>query len=75
MVANSILSCYLFSTHRIFSLEYIRKRLNADEFNFMPKKHKVAFKLKKEVGPFIVNTQETLQIATNLLSTMGFQQG
>jgi len=31
--------------------------------------------LKKEVGPFIVNTREALQITTKLLSTMVFQQG
>ena len=41
----------------------------------MPKKHKVTFKLKNEVGPFIVSNRETLQITTKLLSTMGFQQG
>jgi len=41
----------------------------------MPKKHKGTFKLKKEVGPFIVNNRETLQITTKLLSAMGFQQG
>ena len=41
----------------------------------MPKKLKVTFKLKNEVGPFIVNTRATLQITTKILSAMGFQQG
>jgi hypothetical protein len=31
--------------------------------------------LKKEVGPFFVNTRSTLQVTTKLLLAMGFQQG
>jgi hypothetical protein len=63
----------VFLTPRIFSLEYVRKRLNSDEIHFVPNKYKVTFKLKKEVGPFIVNTRSTLQVTTKLLSTLGFQ--
>jgi hypothetical protein len=50
----------VFMTPMIFSLEYIRQRLNSDEIHFVPNKYKVNFKLKKEVGPFIVNTRSTL---------------
>jgi hypothetical protein len=36
---------------------------------------KVNFKLKKEVGPFIVNTRSTLEVVDKMLQEMGFQQG
>jgi hypothetical protein len=65
----------VFMTPRIFSLEYVRKRLNSDEIHFVPNKYKVTFKLKKEVGPFIVNTRSTLQVTTKILSALGLQQG
>jgi hypothetical protein len=64
-----------FLTIRIFALEYIRQRLNFDYIHFSSKKQKVTFKLKKEVGPFIVNTRATFQVAEKLLQEMGFQQG
>jgi hypothetical protein len=62
-------------TPRIFALEYIRQRLNSDDIHFVSRKYKASFKLKKEIGPFIVNTISTLQVTTKVLSTMGFQQG
>jgi hypothetical protein len=65
----------IFMTPRIFALEYVRQRLNSDEIHFVPNKYEVTFKLKKEVGPFIVNTRSTLQVTANMLSTLGLQQG
>jgi hypothetical protein len=65
----------IFLTPRIFALEYIRQRLNSDDIHFVSRKYKANFKLKKEVGPFIVNTRSTLQVTTKILSVMGFQQG
>jgi hypothetical protein len=65
----------IFLTPRIFALEYIRQRLNSDDIHFVSRKYKANFKLKKEVGPFIVNTRSTLQVTTKILSAMGFQQG
>jgi hypothetical protein len=65
----------VFLNPRIFALEYIRHRLNSDHIHFVSRKYKASFKLKKEVGPFIVNTRSTLQETTNILSNMGFQQG
>jgi hypothetical protein len=64
-----------FLTPRIFSLEFIRQRLNYDEIHFLSRKYKASFKLKKEVGPFIFNTKSTLQVTTKILSTMVFSQG
>jgi hypothetical protein len=60
---------------RIFSLEYIRQRLNSDQVNFVSKKRKATFKLKKEVGPFVVNNRAALQVVEILLQEMNFQQG
>ena len=40
---------------RIFSLEYLRQILNSDSINFMATKKKTQFKLKNQVGPFIIN--------------------
>jgi hypothetical protein len=65
----------VFLTPQIFSLEYVRQRLNSNEIHFVSNKYKASFKLKKEVGPFIVNTRSTLQVTTKFLSTLGFQQG
>jgi len=45
---------------RIFSLEYIRQRFTSHQVKFVSKKRKVAFKLKKEVGPFAVNNRVAL---------------
>jgi hypothetical protein len=64
-----------FLTPIIFALEFIRQRLDYDHIHFVSRKYKASFKLKKEVGPFIVNTRSTLQVAEKLLQDMGFQQG
>jgi hypothetical protein len=45
----------------------MRQRLNSDYIHFVSKKHKVSFKLKKEVGHFVVNNGATLQYAEKLL--------
>jgi hypothetical protein len=62
-------------TPKCFSLEYFRKRLNTDEIHFVTNKYKVTFKLNKEVSHFIVNAKLALQVAKNILSTLGLQQG
>ena len=61
----------IFMNPIIFSLEYVRQRLNSDEIHFVPNKYKVTFKLKKEVVPFILNTRSTLQMKKKRLSAMG----
>ena len=66
---------HVFLTPRIFSLQCVRQRLNLDEIHFVPNKYKVNCKLKKEVGPFIVNTRSTLQVTTKMLSALGLQMG
>jgi hypothetical protein len=64
-----------FLTPRIFALEFIRQILDSDYIHFVSRKYKASFKLKKEVGPFIVNTRPTLHVAEKLLQNMGFQKG
>jgi hypothetical protein len=63
----------VFMTPNIFAIAYIMQRLNFDEIHFVPNKYKVTFKLKKEVGPFILNTRSTLQVTTKILSSLGLQ--
>jgi hypothetical protein len=62
-------------TPKIFALEYIRQSLNLDDVHFVSRKYRASFKLKKEVGTFVVNSRSTLQVATKVLLDMGFQQG
>ena len=47
-----------FFTTRIFVLEYLRHLLNVDEINFIASRKKTQFKLKNQIGPFIVNNIE-----------------
>ena len=42
----------------IFSLEYLRQILNFDSINFLAARKKTQFKLKNQVGPFIINNRE-----------------
>jgi hypothetical protein len=64
-----------FLTPRIFALEFIRQRLNYDYIHFVSRKYKANFKLNKDIGHVIVNARSTMQVATNLVSAMGFPQG
>jgi hypothetical protein len=52
---------------KILSLEYIRQGVDSDYINFVSKKHQVTFRLKKEVGPFLVITIETLGIVEEMI--------
>jgi len=47
----------VFVPMRIFALEFIRQSMRMDEIHFVSRKHKAQFKLKAQVGPFIVNTR------------------
>jgi hypothetical protein len=60
-----------FLTLRIFSLEFVRRGLNFDHVNLLSNINKTSFKLKKEVGPFIVKDRSTLQEAEEHLKEMG----
>jgi len=53
---------------RIFSLEYARNMLNMDEFHFVSNKNKVQFKLKENVGKYIVNTRATTKEVAGILN-------
>lgn len=57
---------------RIFALEYIRQRLNADEVNFVAEKKKSQFKLKALFGPFICDTKASGEEVDRLLKEMKF---
>jgi hypothetical protein len=75
-VYGSELQPYLlpkFLTLRVFSLEFIRQHLNYDHVNFLANKKKTSFKLKKEVGPFIVKDKSTLQEVEERLKEMGLE--
>ena len=59
---------------RLFSLEYYRQILNADEINFMNAKKKAYFKIKEQLGPFICNSREDGKEAYLILQNMKFQR-
>ena len=48
-----------FVTTRIFALEYLRQLLNVDEINFIASRKRTQFKLKNQIGPFIVNNRKS----------------
>ena len=47
-----------FLTIRVFDLEYLRQVLNFDAINFLASKKKTQFKIKSQIGPFIVNNRD-----------------
>lgn len=57
---------------RIFALDYLRQRLNADEVHFVFSKNKLQFKLKDQVGPFICNTRAAGEEADKMLKEIKF---
>jgi len=52
---------------RIFSLEYFRKIISADEVNFLAPRKKTQFNMKNKMGPFICNTREAGPKADKML--------
>ena len=58
----------------IFSLEYLRQILNSDSINFMAAKKKTQFKLKNQVGPFIINHRDAEKEVTKKLSEFKFEE-
>ena len=60
-------------TIRVFDLEYLRQVLNADAINFMASKKKTQFKLKNQIGPFIVNNRDADKEIERRLSELKFQ--
>ena len=63
-----------FLTTRIFALEYLRQILNVDAVNFINSKKKAQFKLKSQMGPFIVNSRDALRDIVSKLSQFKFQE-
>lgn len=57
---------------RIFAMEYLRERLNANEVHFVATRKKSQFKLKAQVGPFICNIRAAGEEADKLLKEMKF---
>ena len=57
---------------RIFSLEYIRKMLNANEVHFVSAKKEYQFRIKTQIGTFICNNRATGEEAHKLLKEMQF---
>lgn len=61
----------IFLPMRIFALKFIRQRLNMDEIHCVKEK-KAQFKLKAQIGAFIVNTRVGEKEANNLFKQMKF---
>lgn len=55
---------------RLFALEFIRQSLKVDQVHFVPMKKCYFFKLRKAMGPFIVNTRQVAQEVERLLNDM-----
>ena len=47
--------------------------MNMDDFHFVSMKQKEKFKLKAQLGPFIINTRATAKEKDNLLKQMKFK--
>ena len=62
-----------FVTTNFFALEYLRQILNVDEVNFMASRKKTQFKLKNQIGPFIVNNREAVNEINIKLKEYKFQ--
>lgn len=59
---------------RLFSLEYYRQIIRADETNFVNAKKNAKFKIKYQLGPFIFNSREAGREADLILQSMKFQR-
>lgn len=59
---------------RLFSLEYYRQIINADEVNFVTAKKKAYFKINDQLGPFICNSIKVGKEADLILQSMKFQR-
>ena len=59
----------------IFALEFIQKILNVDQVHFLPRRKHTLFKLKAQVGPFIVNQMLVDKKVELLLAQMKFKLG
>lgn len=76
-IYGAILAPYKFPkffTTRIFSLEYIRQILNVDAVNFTASKKKAQFKLRSQIGSFIIKNRDALKEVSNKLSVFKFQE-
>ena len=62
-----------FFTIRVFPLEYLRHVFNVDAIHFMASKKKTQFKLKNQIGPFIVNNRDAEKEIEKRLSELKFQ--
>ena len=59
---------------RIFALQYLIQILNYDSINFMAARKKTQFKLKNQIGPFIINHREAEKKIIKRLAEFKFQE-
>ena len=59
----------------IFSLEFIRQRLNACQLHFVLAKKGYIFKLSRPVRPFAINSRHAFNGVEALLKEMNFELG
>lgn len=57
----------------IFVLEFIRKSLNLDQVHFLPIRKDTLFKLKAQVGPFILKQRSINKEVEQLLAQIKFK--
>lgn len=56
-----------FLSMRVFSLEYIRQMIHANELHFVSAKNKAQFKNKTQIGPFFCNNSVEREETENIL--------
>ena len=59
---------------RIFAFGYLRQILNSKSINFLAERKKTQFKLKNQVGPFIINNREAEKEISKRLVEFKFQE-
>ena len=59
---------------RIFALDYLRQILSSNSINFMAARKNTQFKLKNQVGPFIINNRDAEKEITKRLAEFKFQE-
>ena len=57
---------------RVFSLEYIRKMIHADELHFVSAKKKSQHKIKAQIGTFICKNRAAREEVDKILKGMAF---
>ena len=55
-----------FLTPRLYSLEYIRRRISVDLFHFVSDNKTSNFKFQQNIGPFVVKNRSDLKVINEI---------